>query len=196
VAKTVEFFYDYASPYSYLADCRLPQIAAKHRATLVYRPAILGVLVVESGNQPPPTVPAKLKYLNTDMRRWATHLDVPFVANPAFPVRSITLMRAALVAQDNDVFPAFHAAMWRAMWMEAANLADPAVIADTLTRAGLDAQTIMRGTADDAVKARLKVNCDEALARGAFGMPTFYVGDQMFFGNDRLEFVDAALARE
>lgn len=193
--KTVEFFYDYASPYSYFADCQLPQIAAKHRATLVYRPAILGVLVVESGNQPPPSVPAKLKYLNTDTRRWATRLNVPFVPNPAFPVRSITLMRAALVAQDNDVFEIFHAAMWRAMWIEGANLADPAVIADTLTRAGLDAATIMRGTTDDAVKARLKLNCDEALARGAFGMPTFFVDGEMFFGNDRLDFVDEALAR-
>ena len=107
MAKTVEFFYDYASPYSYLADCRLPQIAAKHRATLVYRPAILGVLVVESGNQPPPTVPAKLKYLNADMRRWATHLDVPLCANPAFPVRSITLMRAALSRRTTTSFRYF-----------------------------------------------------------------------------------------
>ena len=196
MAKTVEFFYDYASPYSYLADCRLPQIAAYHRATIVYRPAILGVLVVESGNQPPPTVPAKMKYLNADTRRWADRLNVSFVPNPSFPVRSITLMRAALVAQDNGVFPAFHTAMWRAMWTEQANLADPAVIGDTLTRAGLDAQTIMRGTADDAVKARLKANCDAALARGAFGMPTFFVGDEMFFGNDRLDFVEAALARD
>jgi len=93
------------------------------------------------------------------------------------------------------VFPRFHAAMWRAMWNDAANLADPAVLTDVLTRAGLDAETIMRGTQDDRVKARLKANCDEALARGAFGLPTFFVGDEMFFGNDRLDFVDDALAR-
>jgi 2-hydroxychromene-2-carboxylate isomerase len=86
------------------------------------------VLVVESGNQPPPSVPAKLAYMNADIRRWASRLNVPFVPNPAFPVRSITLMRAALVAQDDGVFPIFHPAMWRAMWTEAANLADPAVI--------------------------------------------------------------------
>jgi 2-hydroxychromene-2-carboxylate isomerase len=195
MTKSVEFFYDYASPFSYLADCRLPAIAARRGAEIVYRPAILGVLIVESGNQPPPTVPAKMKYMNADMRRWATKLDVPFVPNPAFPVRSITLMRAALIAQDTRVFPRFHAAMWRAMWNDAANLADPAVLTDVLTRAGLDAETIMRGTQDDRVKARLKANCDEALARGAFGLPTFFVGDEMFFGNDRLDFVDDALAR-
>jgi 2-hydroxychromene-2-carboxylate isomerase len=192
--KQVEFFYDYASPFSYLADCRLPQIAARHAAEIVYRPAILGVLVVESGNQPPPSVPAKLAYMNADIRRWASRLNVPFVPNPAFPVRSITLMRAALVAQDDGVFPIFHQAMWQAMWTEAANLADPAVIAAVLTRANLDAESIMRRTQDERVKARLKANCDEALARGAFGLPTFFVGGEMFFGNDRLEFVEDALA--
>jgi 2-hydroxychromene-2-carboxylate isomerase len=195
MTKSVEFFYDYASPFSYLADCQLPAIAARRGAEIVYRPAILGALIVESGNQPPPTVPAKMKYLNADMRRWATRLNVPFAPNPAFPVRSITLMRAALVAQDTGVFPRFHQAMWRAMWVDAANLGDPAVLADVLTRADLDAEAIIKSTQDDRVKARLKANCDEALARGAFGLPTFFIGDEMFFGNDRLDFVDEALAR-
>jgi len=195
MTKSVEFFYDYASPFSYLADCQLPAIAARRGAEIVYRPAILGVLIVESGNQAPPTVPAKMKYMNADMRRWATRLGVAFVPNPAFPVRSITLMRAALVAQGTGVFPQFHEAMWRAMWVEAANLADPAVVTEVLTRAGLDAEAILSGTQDDRVKARLKANCDEALARGAFGLPTFFVGDEMFFGNDRLDFVAEALAR-
>ena len=194
MTKTVEFFYDYASPFSYLADCQLPAVAARHGAKIEYRPAILGVLIVDSGNQPPPTVPAKLAYLNADMRRWAARLNVPFVPNPAFPVRSITLMRAALIAQDSGVFPRFHEAMWRAMWNEAANLADPAVVTQVLARADLDADAIMRGTQDDKIKARLKANCDEALARGAFGLPTFFVGGELFFGNDRVDFVGDALA--
>jgi 2-hydroxychromene-2-carboxylate isomerase len=193
MTKTVEFFYDYASPFSYLADCQLPSIAARRGARIVYRPAILGVLIVESGNQAPPTVPAKMKYLNADMRRWADRLRVPFAPNPAFPVRSITLMRAALIAQDGGVFERFHPAMWRAMWVDGANLGDTDVLGRTLANAGLDAATILKGTQDDAVKGRLKANCDEALARGAFGMPTFFVGGEMFFGNDRLDFVDAAL---
>ncbi len=194
MSKTVEFFYDYSSPFSYLADCQLPAMAARRGAQISYRPAILGVLIVESGNQAPPTVPAKMKYMNADMRRWATKLNVPFVPNPAFPVRSITLMRAALIAQDTGVFPRFHEMMWRAMWNDAANLADPAVLTEVLARADLDAAEIMRGTQNDAIKSRLKANCDEALARGAFGLPTFFVDGDMFFGNDRLEFVDAALA--
>src|SRR5215831_5031098 len=112
MTKSVEFFYDYASPFSYLADCQLPRIAAQRGARVIYRPAILGALIVESGNQPPPSVPAKMKYLNIDMRRWADRLGVQFVPNPAFPVRSVTLMRAALVAQDTGVFESFHAAIW------------------------------------------------------------------------------------
>jgi 2-hydroxychromene-2-carboxylate isomerase len=195
MTKSVEFFYDYASPFSYFADCQLPAIAARRGAQIIYRPAILGGLIVESGNQAPPSVPAKLKYMSADMRRWAARLGVPFVPNPAFPVRSITLMRAALIAQDTGVFPHFHEAMWRAMWIEAANLGDPAVLTDVLTQAGLDAEAIMRGAQDERVKARLKANCDEALARGAFGLPTFFVSDEMFFGNDRVDFVDEALAR-
>jgi len=104
------------------------------------------------------------------------------------------LMRAALVAQDTGVFERFHRAMWRAMWVDGANLGDNEVLGRALAAAGLDAPAILERTRDDAVKARLKANCDEALARGAFGMPTFFVGDEMFFGNDRLDFVDAALA--
>ena len=93
------------------------------------------------------------------------------------------------------MFPRFHDAMWRAMWQEAANLGDPAVLDRALARADLDADAIMRGTQDDAIKARLKKNCDEALARGAFGLPTFFVDGEMFFGNDRVDFVGEALAR-
>lgn len=113
MAKTVEFFYDYASPYSYLADCQPPQIAATHRATIAYRPAILGVLVVESGNQPPPTVPAKLKYLNADTRRGADRLNVSFVPNPAFPVRSITFFVGDELCFGNERLDFVEAALAR-----------------------------------------------------------------------------------
>ena len=194
MTKSVEFFYDYSSPFSYFADCQLPAIAARRAAQIIYRPAILGVLIVESGNQAPPTVPAKMKYMTADMSRWATKLKIPLTMNPAFPVRSITLMRAALIAQDIGVFPRFHETMWRAMWVDGANLADAAVLTDVLNRADLDGTRIVEATQDEPVKARLKANCDEALARGAFGLPTFFVGSEMFFGNDRVEFVDIALA--
>ena len=191
---TIEFFYDYASPFSYLADMRMPDVIARTRATLVYRPAILGVLIVESKNTPPPSIPAKIAYYGHDMRRWAKRLNVPMRSNPFFPVRSVNLMRAALVAQDMNCFAAFHRAMWEGMWLRGENLGDNAVLIATLNSAGLDGQAIVDGTQRDDIKARLKANCDEALVRGAFGLPTFFVGDEMFFGNDRVDFVEEAAA--
>ena len=190
---TIEFFYDYASPFSFLADQRMPGVLQRTGATLVYRPAILGVLIVESKNTPPPSIPAKIAYYQYDMARWAKRLDVPMNANPFFPVRSTDLMRAALVAQDMGCFTAFHQAMWQGMWVQQLNLGDSQVLTDTLDRAGLDGKAIVAATQHDDVKARLKANCDEALARGAFGLPTFFVGDAMYFGNDRVDFVEEAV---
>jgi 2-hydroxychromene-2-carboxylate isomerase len=190
---TIEFFYDYASPFSYFADKQIRKVAERTGSELVYRPAVLGVLIVESNNTPPPAVPAKGSYYQVDMRRWSKRLDMPFKINPAFPVRSINLMRAALIAQDLDCFEAFHEAMWKAMWQDEKDLSQPEIIAAVCNEAGLDGEKIVAGTQDPAVKARLKENCDEAIARGAFGMPTFFVGDAMFFGNDRVDFVEEAI---
>ena len=105
-------------------------------------------------------------------------------------------MRAALIVQDLGGFERFHRAMWEGMWIHGLNLGDNAVLIATLNSAGLDGQTIVDGTQNDNVKARLKANCDEALARGAFGLPTFFVGDEMFFGNDRVDFVEEAAAHK
>ena len=103
---TIEFFYDYASPFSYFADKQIREVAKRTGSELIYKPAVLGVLIVESNNTPPPAVPAKGSYYQVDMRRWSKRLDMPFKINPAFPVRSINLMRAALIAQDLDCFEA------------------------------------------------------------------------------------------
>ena len=192
---TIEFFYDYASPFSFLADQRMPGLLQRTGATLVYRPAILGVQIIESKNTPPPSIPAKIAYYQHDLARWAKRLNVPMNSNPFFPVRSINVMRAALVAQDIGCFDAFHHAMWQAMWVRQLNLGEAQVISDTLAAAGLDGPAIVAGTENEAIKARLKANCAEALARGAFGLPTFFVGGDMFFGNDRVDFVEAAAMR-
>lgn len=189
----IEFYYDYSSPFSYFADAQVRQVAERNGARIVYKPAILGVLIIESKNTPPPSVPAKLAYYQTDMQRWAKRLGLPFVMNPAFPVRSINLMRAALVAQQKGVFDVFHEAMWKAMWQEGKDLSDPEVIAAVCDEAGLAGNEIVEGTQAPEVKEKLKANCDEALSRGAFGMPTFFVGDEMFFGNDRVDFVEEAI---
>jgi 2-hydroxychromene-2-carboxylate isomerase len=193
VAKCLEYFFDYVSPYSCLADSQIAGIVERTGCELVHRPFFLGGVMNASGNSPPATVPAKGKYMLTDISRWSARYGMELRFNPHFPVNTVKVMRGALVAQEQGVFPAYHAAMFRAMWRDEKNLADPDVIAEVLTGVGLDAQKLLGRIGDADVKDQLRRNTDEAVERGAFGSPTFFVGDQMFFGNDRLDFVEEAL---
>jgi 2-hydroxychromene-2-carboxylate isomerase len=129
-----------------------------------------------------------------DMARWVRRYGIPFAGNPHFPMQTLTALRAALAAQDAGVFPKYHAALFHAAWGEPANLGDAAVLRDVIAKAGLDPEPLLAAAASEPLKARLKANTDEAVTRGAFGAPTFFVGDEMFFGNDRLDFVAEALA--
>jgi 2-hydroxychromene-2-carboxylate isomerase len=115
--------------------------------------------------------------------------------NPTFPQNTLGAMRGALVALDAGCFPAYHRAMFQAMWRDGVNLADDAAYRGVLEAAGLDVERISAGRNDPAVKDRLRANTDEAIARGAFGAPSFFVGDELFFGNDRLDFVAEAVSR-
>jgi 2-hydroxychromene-2-carboxylate isomerase len=108
-------------------------------------------------------------------------------------MKTLDAMRGALAAQEAGVFPAYHAALFRAAWGEPANLADPAVLRDLIAKAGLDAEALLAKAATDPIKEKLKANTAEAVERGAFGAPTFFVGGEIFFGNDRLDFVEEAL---
>lgn len=194
MGKKLEYFFDYVSPYSYLADSQVPALVARTGAELVYRPFFLGGVMQASGNAPPATVAAKGKYMFADIARWLDRYGLELKFNPHFPVMTVKPMRAALVALDQGVFPPFHAALFRAMWRDEKNVGDAAVLAEVLAGAGLDAEKILGRIGDDDIKERLKVNTAEAVERGAFGAPTFFVGEEMFFGNDRLDFVEAALA--
>jgi 2-hydroxychromene-2-carboxylate isomerase len=118
---------------------------------------------------------------------------IEFAMNPHFPMKTLTAMRAAFAAQDAGVFPAYHEALFRAAWAQQKNLGDPAVLRDVIAKAGLDPEPLLAAAESEALKQRLKANTDEAVTRGAFGAPTFFVGDEMFFGNDRLDFVEEAL---
>ena len=191
--KQLEFFFDYVSPFSYLANTQVQAIAARTGAELVYRPFLLGGVMQATGNQPPATLPARGRYLPEDIGRWVRRYGIPFTFNPSFPMKTLDAMRAALAAQEQGVFPAYHAALFRAAWAEPANLADPAVLRDLIAKAGLDPAPLLAAAASEPIKERLKANTAEAVERGAFGAPTFFVGGEMFFGNDRLDFVEEAL---
>lgn len=195
MTRRLELFYDYVSPYSYLANSRLGELSARTGAEVVYRPVLLGAVFKATGNATPISVPAKGRYSLADLQRWASRYSIPFVFNPAFPISTVGLLRGALVTLEEGSFPAYHEAIFTAMWRDALNLADETVLRDLLEKAGLDAAHIVARTRDEAIKEQLRANTDEAFNRGAFGVPTFFVGEEMFFGNDRLEFVEAALGR-
>lgn len=189
----LEFFFDYGSAYSYLADTQVAAVAARAGAELVYRPMLLGGVFKATGNASPATLPSKGIYMLKDLHRWAARYGVPFAYNPHFPVNTLKLMRMAVAAQRLGVFPAFHAAVFRGLWVEERNLGEPAEIEALLKQAGLDAAALFAESERDEVKQALKAATDEAVERGAFGAPALFVGDELFWGNDRLDFVEAAL---
>lgn len=191
MAKTVEFFFDFGSPTAYLAWTQLPQLAADCGAELKYRPMLLGGIFKATGNASPAAVPAKGRWMHTDMARWAQRYGVPFAQNPHFPINTLTLMRGAvgLQLQQPELFERYCQVVFSAMWQQPRNLGDAAVLAQVLGAAGFDAEPFMALVSDPEVKAALVANTEEAVARGVFGAPTCFVGDAMFFGQDRLEFV-------
>ena len=191
--RRLEFFFDYVSPFSYLANSQVAALATRTGAELVYRPFFLGGVMQATGNQPPATLPARAKYMPRDIARWVRRYGVPFAFNSNFPMNTLHAMRAALAAQEHGAFPVYHAALFRAAWAEPVNLGDVAVLRDVIAKAGLDAERIVARSGADEIKERLKANTAEAVERGAFGAPTLFVGDEIFFGNDRLDFVEEAL---
>lgn len=191
--RRLEYFFDYVSPYSYLANSQIPALVRETGAELVYRPMLLGGVMQATGNQPPATLPARGTYMPVDIGRWLRRYGLPFNFNPAFPMKTVTALRAALAAQEQGVFPAYHEALFRAAWVDRVNLGDAASLRDVIAKAGLNAEKLLARAESDEIKERLKANTAEAVARGAFGAPTFFVGEEMFFGNDRLDFVAEAL---
>ena len=195
MTKTAEFFFDVGSPTAYLAWTQLPDIAAQTGATLLYRPMLLGGVFKATGNASPVSVPAKGKWMGQDIARWAARYGAAFAFNPHFPINTLPLMRGAVGVQmrQPERLDAYLSAVFKAMWAQPANMGDPAVIAATLGAAGFEPEAFMAMIGDAEVKAKLVANTEEAVARGVFGAPSVFVGDTLFFGQDRLDFVREAL---
>lgn len=195
VDRSFEFWHDYGSPASYLAWTQLPQLVQDTGARVVLRPMLLGGVFQATSNHSPATVPAKGKYLFVDLARFARRYGVPFVMNPYFMINTLTPMRVAagLALRQDARAAAFDAAMYRAIWVEARNMNDPQVVAETWAQAGFDPAALAALAADAAVKDALKAATQEAVSRGVFGAPTFFAGDEMFWGQDRIDFVKEAL---
>ncbi|KWR79679.1 MULTISPECIES: 2-hydroxychromene-2-carboxylate isomerase [Pseudomonas] len=196
MSKSVEFYFDFGSPTSYLAYTQLPGICAAAGAELVYRPVLLGGVFQATGNASPIAVPAKGRYTLIDMQRFARRYGVPLKMNPHFPINTLLLMRAATGVQlrQPERFEALLACVFKGMWVDALNLGDAAVLGPLLAEAGFEPQALLALAAEQEVKDALKANTEAAIKRGMFGAPTLFVGDEMFFGQDRLDFVREALA--
>lgn len=197
MSKTIEFLFDVGSPFSWLAYHRLPTFAQEHCASIIWTPVLVAGIFQATGNRSPVEVPAKAMYTLLDLQRWAKAFNVNFQMNPAFPIHTLQLMRGAvaLQMQDEAAFRRYLAAIFHAMFEQPRNLNEPAELASVLTAAGFDPMQLLTMTADQAVKDKLKENTAHAVARGAFGVPTFFVGEQMFWGQDRFDFVAQALAQ-
>lgn len=193
--KTLEFHFDFGSPTTYLAYTQVPSIAHETGAALVWHPMLLGGVFKATGNASPVSVPAKGRWMKDDIARWATRWGVPFAFNPHFPINTLTLMRGAcgLLMRQPDDFRRYADAVFHAMWVAQRNLGDPAELAAVLARAGIDAAAFTAMVGDAEVKADLVARTEASVARGVFGAPTCFVGEQLFFGQDRLDFVREAL---
>lgn len=194
MSRTIEFFFDYGSPFSYLADAVLPDLVTRTGATVTFRPMLLGGVFKATGNQTPVNIKPKGKWMFFDMANYARKYGVPMQMNPYFIFNSMPLMRGALVAQRRDEIEAYTDAVFYAIWRDAKNLGDPAIIGETLTENGFDAQAYLDGIQQPEIKQALIDNTEEAVARGVFGAPTFFVGDKMWWGQDRLDWVEQELA--
>jgi 2-hydroxychromene-2-carboxylate isomerase len=194
--KTVEFWFDFGSPASYLAWFQLPKTAASRGAAIDWRPMLLGGVFQATSNRSPVEVPSKGKWMHGDLPRWAERYGAPYKRNPHFPINTLTLMRGAVGLQmKNDPrFPKYVETVYRAIWEDEKNMNDPNVVGTVLKEAGFDPAEFMAMVGDPGVKDKLKAVTQEAVERGVFGAPTMFVDGQQHFGQDRIDFVADRLA--
>ena len=198
--KTLDFIFDFGSPNAYLAYHALGGVLERTGANLNVIPCLLGGIFKSTGNQPPLIafggVKGKLDYDMLEMDRFVKkHGLTKFGMNPHFPVNTLILMRGAVAAEMSGDLIAYIEAGLRHMWEDGLKMDDPEVFAKAMTEAGLDGAALLAKTQEAEVKAKLTDNTAAAVERGAFGIPTFYVGDEMFFGKDRLQQVEEELMK-
>ena len=197
----VEFFYDYSSPWTYLAFTRIEELCRRYDAELVWKPILVGGIfntvnpsVYESRERP---VPAKARYLWKDLHDWMRHQNVTMKFPPSvFPVNSVKALRGALFAIERDCIGPYSARVFQAYFGEDRDISRDEVLRPIVEAVGLDPEAFFAAIATQRFKDRIRANTDECVERGGFGSPTMFVdGDDMYFGNDRLVLVEAALGR-
>ena len=199
MTKPIRFYFDFGSPNAYLAHHAMKELVARTGVDVEYMPVLLGGIFKATNNQPPMValsgVKGKLEYERLEFARFVKkHKIEKFKFNSHFPVNTLLLMRAAMVAQRDGYLDAYIEAGLKGMWEDDQNMSDPDVFSQVMTNAGFDGPALLSATQDDAVKAALVAATSAAVARGVFGIPTFFVGDEMFFGKERLGQVEEEAA--
>ncbi len=194
--KIVEFYYDLGSPYSYLASTQIERICEKYNAQLEWKPFLLGGVYKETGNRAPLEVPNKKAYMIKDLADWAGYYGVRFNFPDLFPLNSVKPMRGALVAKEKEKIRDYTHKLFELYWIDGEDLSQDEVLEKAVTELGLDASWFLRRIGEQDIKDKLREETIEAVKRGAFGAPTILVGDKMFWGNDRLIFLEEYLKRK
>ncbi len=195
--KSVDFYYDFVSSASYLAYKRLPAMVKAAGGHINWKPMLLGGVFKAVGNASPALIEAKGNWLFKDMKRIADKHGFAFAVNPSFPLNTVMVMRGAIAAErlGPDILAPYMAAMFDGAWANGDDLSNPEVVMELMEKADLPATEIANMAQDQAIKDELRANTEEAVRRGAFGAPTFYVGDEMHWGQDRIDAVMEALER-
>jgi 2-hydroxychromene-2-carboxylate isomerase len=198
---TVEFHFDFGSPNAYFSHRVIPAIEARTGAKFVYVPVLLGGVFKLTNNQPPMVqfkgIKNKGEYQMLETRRFiARHKLDKFRMNPHFPVNTVQIMRGAVAAEMDGNLARYVEAVFRSMWEDEKKMDDPAVIQAALDAAGLNGAHTLARIQDQAVKDKLLHNTEGSVARGTFGSPTFFVGDEIFFGKDRLRDVEEEIVTQ
>lgn len=190
---SVTFFYDYGSPTSYLAWTQLPGICEQNGATIAKKPILLGGLYKAIGHTSPIALPAKAVWMFADLARYAKRYDVPFQKPNAFPLNSVPPMRAAIWASRAGILDVCDRALFTAAWVDGRDIGDIETLKDVLAAAGLDSAEMAQAIQSPSIKSGLVDATNEAVAAGAFGVPTFLVGEVLHFGQDRLPWIERAV---
>jgi len=197
--KSFEFLFDFGGPNAYLAHKVLPQICDRTGAQATYVPILLGGLFKLTNNQAPlnryAETPARRAYEMLEFDRFVKAHQLPFRMNKNFPMNSLTLMRGAVAAQHLGCFMPYVDAVMTAMWEQGVDMTDASLVSAVLESAGLDATRLLEKSSETAVKEELIANTESAAQRGAFGVPTFFVGDEIYWGKERLGQLEEALTK-
>src|SRR5437870_394940 len=201
MALKVEFLFDFGSPNAYLAELVLPGIERRTGTKFEYVPILLGGIYKATGNMSPAEslrgIKNKPEYQALETQRFLRrHNITKFRPNPFFPVNTLMLMRGAVAAQFENMFEPYFRAAYHHMWVEPKKMDDPQIFRDAFISSGIDIDRLIGRAQQDDVKKRLIENTNDAVARGEFGSPTFFVGGEMFFGKDRLREVEESIVEQ